>query len=168
MGTLFIRALEPEEWEAFREVRLQGLKEHPGSFFSNFAAEEKYGPEKWQELVRGPAHQVFGLFDGERLAGVTAAFPFRDDPSGETAQLGMSFIRQEYRGQKLTGLFYKARLDWIRAQPQFKRVVVSHRASNEASRRAIVRHGFFETRRVARTWPDGVTEDEWIYELKIR
>lgn len=162
-----IRALEPAEWADFRDLRLHALQIDPGVFFSSYETELNNTAEEWQSTVQGPAHQVFGLFDGPRLVGITAAFTWREDPSGETAILGMSFLLPEYRSRGLTRLFYKTRLDWIHAQPQFKRIVVSHRASNEASRRAIERHGFLPARRVSRTWPDGATEEEWVYEMRI-
>jgi RimJ/RimL family protein N-acetyltransferase len=163
-----IRALEPKDWEAFRELRLHALRTEPGNFFAAYRDEAGKQPEEWQRTTRGGDHQVFGLYDRERLIGITAAFTSRDDPSGKTAILAMSFILPEYRGKGLSNLLYEARLDWIRAQPQFTRVVVFHRQSNDASRKAIHRHGFVFVTRTARTWPDGQTEDEFSYELRIR
>ena len=117
--------------------------------------------------MQGADHQVFGLFDGARLIGITAAFTWRDDPSGETVLLAMSFIIPEYRGRGLSQLLYKARLNWIRAHSQFRRVVIYHRESNEISRRANQRFGFSVLQRASRKWPDDATEDEVLYELKI-
>jgi RimJ/RimL family protein N-acetyltransferase len=64
-------------------------------------------------------------------------------------------------------MFYDARLAWLRQHPRFTRVVVSHRRSNEASRRANQRHGFTFTHTEGRTWPDGAKEDELYYELHL-
>jgi RimJ/RimL family protein N-acetyltransferase len=167
MNSIRIRALDSAEWATFKDFRLQALKAAPGMFASSYEAEVAMTPEEWQRTIAGPAHQVFGLFDGEDLVAITAAFTWRDDPSGETALLAMSFILPEYRGRGLSRLLYEVRLDWIRTHPQFKRVVVSHRQSNEQSRRAIQRHDFLPTGRAQRTWPDGTTEDEIFYELRI-
>jgi RimJ/RimL family protein N-acetyltransferase len=151
----------------FKEFRLQALKVAPGVFATSYEEAVTRSPEQWQTTIRGPVHQVFGLFDDERLIGITAVFTSRDDPSGETAELAMSFILPEYRGQGLSRLLYETRLDWIRAQPQFRRVIVSHRASNEASRRANQRYGFLPIGRSTRKWPDGKSEDEIFYQLLI-
>jgi RimJ/RimL family protein N-acetyltransferase len=167
MSSVIIRALDPSEWTAFRDFRLQALRTAPGVFATSYEEALAATPEEWQGTVKGPAHQVFGLFDGECLIGITAVFTWREDPSGKTAILAMSFILPEYRGRGLSRLFYEARLDWIRTHPQFKRVVVSHRLSNEVSRRAIQRYGFRPTGHASRTWPDGVSEDEAWYELPI-
>jgi RimJ/RimL family protein N-acetyltransferase len=162
------RPLHQSDWAAFRDLRLEALRTEPGKFAASYGDEAPKPPEDWQTIVAGPTHQVFGLFDQTRLIGITAVFTWRDDPTGETAILAMSFIVPEYRGHGRSKLLYEARLDWVRAQPQFRRVVVSHRASNDISRRAIQRHGFVFWKRAERTWPDGITEDEIFYELRVR
>jgi GNAT superfamily N-acetyltransferase len=167
MSSITIRALDSAEWAAFRDFRLQALKADPGVFGSSYETEVTSTAEEWQRTVAGSGNQVFGLFDGERLIGITAAFTWREDPSGETALLAMSFILSEYRGRGLSRLLYEARLDWIRKRAQFKRAVVFHRESNEASRRANERHGFLPISRKPHTWPDGTIEDEVFCELRI-
>jgi RimJ/RimL family protein N-acetyltransferase len=167
MNSISIRALNPAEWAALRDLRLHALQVAPGVFASSYEVEVTRTPEQWQSEISGPAHQIFGLFDEGKLIGITAVFSWREDPSGASALLAMSFIQPEYRGRGLSRLLYKARLDWIRTRPQFKRVVIYHRASNDPSRRAIERHGFRPARRASRLWPDGTTEDEIFYELPI-
>jgi RimJ/RimL family protein N-acetyltransferase len=167
MDALTVRALAVSEWELFREFRLTALKEAPGAFATSHADAAKRTPETWQSLVSGPTNQIFGLFDRERLVGITGAFAWPDDRSGETATLVMSYIVPAYRGRSLSRLLYAAALDWARRHPQFRRVVVAMRASNEASRRACEHHGFTPVRTATRTWPDGANEDEIIYELML-
>jgi RimJ/RimL family protein N-acetyltransferase len=167
MSAITIRALEPSEWECFRDFRLDSLKAAPGVFATSYDQAAAWSPEDWQAEVKGEDHQVFGLFDGNRLVGITAAFTYRGDATGQTALLAMSFISPSHRGRGLSRLFYDARLAWIRARPQFRRVLVSHRESNEASRRANQRHGFVHTKKVPHTWPDVETEDEVFYELEF-
>jgi RimJ/RimL family protein N-acetyltransferase len=168
MSEISIRALNQADWAAFRELRLRALRTEPGKFFASYSEEVGKAPDEWQQTIAGSAHQVFGLFDDQRLIGITAVFTWREDPTGETAILAMSFILPEYRGRGASKLLYRARFDWIRAQPQFKRIVVSHRESNQPSRKAIEHHGFLFLKRTERTWPDGTTEDELSYELRVR
>jgi RimJ/RimL family protein N-acetyltransferase len=164
---IYIRPLDRSEWEVFKNFRLRALQSEPGVFALSYDSEASHSPEQWQDTVHGPSHQVFGLFDDERLVGITAAFAWRDDPSGQTAILGMSFIAPAYRGRGLSQMLYDARLNWIRAHRQFKKIIVSHRESNEASRRAIERHGFTLSGHSSRTWPDGTAEEEFFYEMNI-
>ena len=167
MDALIVRALAVAEWDAFRNLRLVALKDAPGVFATSYAEAAKRAPETWQSLVSGPANQIFGLFDGEHLVGITGAFAWPDDALGETATLVMSYIVPAYRGRGLSGLLYTAALDWTRAHPRFKRVIVAMRASNTASRRACERQGFAVIQRMLRNWPDATREDEVVYELRL-
>jgi RimJ/RimL family protein N-acetyltransferase len=162
-----VRPLERSEWRMLRDLRLFALQTEPGVFASSYAREATLAQEQWLELMQGPDRQVFGAFDGDRLVGITGVAPFRDDPSGETAMLVMSYLLPEYRRRGLSALFYDERFRWLREHPQFKRVVVYHRRSNEASRRANQRYGFVLTHAEPTTWPDGTVEDEVHYELPL-
>jgi hypothetical protein len=90
MAGLQVRTPAVSEWELFREFRLLALKEAPGVFATSHVDAAQRKPETWKSLVSGPANQVFGLFDGGRLVGITGAFAWPDDRSGETATLVMS------------------------------------------------------------------------------
>ncbi len=162
-----VRPLKPSEWRALRELRLFALQTEPGVFFSSYAREAALREDEWQTRMYGTDRQVFGAFDGDALVGITGVIPDRDDPSGATAMLVMSYLLPEYRGRGLSAQFYDARLEWLRERPQFTRVVVSHRRSNEASRRANRRYGFQLVETVSTTWPDGGVEDLLNYELPL-
>jgi RimJ/RimL family protein N-acetyltransferase len=164
---IHIRSLDPSEWTIFKDFRFRSLEAEPGKFSSSYGREAAMLPQEWQDTITGPDHQVFGLFDQAHLIGITAVFTSREDASCETAILAMSFILPEFRGRNLSRMLYEARLEWIWAHPQFTRVVVSHRDSNAISRRANQRYGFVLSGRAKRKWPDGTTEDEVFYELRI-
>lgn len=167
MNSISIRALDPAEWRMLRDFRLYALQSAPGAFALSYEECASWSAEQWQAGMSAPTHQIFGLFDRERLIGITGVFTRREDPSGQTALLVMSYIEPAYRGRGLSDMLYRARLDWIRASRRFRTVHVSHRASNEASRRANQRHGFVKIGTEPFTWPDGTTEDEVHYELKL-
>ncbi|HEX3464624.1 MAG TPA: GNAT family N-acetyltransferase [Candidatus Elarobacter sp.] len=162
-----VRALESGEWRAFRDLRLHALRTEPGLFASSYAAEADFGEAEWRRRIGGEDHQTFGAFDGERLVGITGVITARDNPSGETAMLVMSYVLPEYRGRGVSSAYYEARLAWLRERPRYKRVVVSHRGSNEPSRRANQRFEFVLVHSVPTRWPDGTVEDEVMYELRL-
>jgi len=162
-----MRPLERSDWRALKDLRLHALRTEPGMFFSSYDREAGAADDVWERLAGGgDGVQVFGAFDGA-LVGITGVFPHRHDPAGATAELGMTYLRPEYRGRGLSALFYEMRLQWIRTQPGFTRVVVSHRRSNEASRRAILRAEFVPAGEQSHTWPDGGVEDEVLYQLPL-
>jgi RimJ/RimL family protein N-acetyltransferase len=163
-----LRPLTESDWAALRRIRLHALQTEPGVYSSTYDLECEKTGEDWRWLAVGDErHQLFGLFEGETIAGITAVFADRDDPSGQTAVLAMSYISPAHRGQGLSRSFYEARLNWIRSKPQFTRVRVSHRRSNDASRRANQRFGFREIGTRETAWPDGGVEEEVRYEMAI-
>ena len=128
MASVTLRELVRSDWPALRDIRLHALRTEPGVFFSRYADEAVQADEHWMALATGDEkHQLFGLFAGEELVGISRVSVDRNDPSGATAELGMSYIAPEYRGRGLAGQLYEARLAWVRARPQFVRVVVGHR-----------------------------------------
>jgi RimJ/RimL family protein N-acetyltransferase len=165
-----IRKLDDADGAMLRAFWLQGLAEFP-VFFGRVEDIAIQPPGYWRNVIRGQDHQIFGLFDSGRMIGITAAFAFAEDQSGETAIFGMSFIAPEYRGLGLSRLLYDARLAWTRARPRFKRVILSHAVSNEASRRAHRRYGFVLIEK--KTLADTValaglgTEPEEYYEIAV-
>jgi RimJ/RimL family protein N-acetyltransferase len=166
--SISVRPLGRADWRTFRRLRIEALRREPGAYCVPLESALGRSDEEWQELVDRFGQQLFVLFDGEHSIGIGAALTYRDDPTGRTAELAMSYIKPEHRGRGLSRLLYAARLEWIRAQPTFHRAIVSHRASNEASRRAIERHGFVLIHIGQTRWPDGALEEEWHYELQLR
>lgn len=162
-----IRRLSADAWSDFREMRLLALRSEPGLFYRSAAEDAELNEADWRALLADEKHRIFGVFDGERLVGITAALTARTDPSGRTAVLGMSFLRPEYRRRGLAHDLYRVRMEWIRGAGRFARATVSHRRSNEASRRAIERAGFAQVGVEPHTWPDGGEEDDLLYELRL-
>jgi RimJ/RimL family protein N-acetyltransferase len=168
MSSITIRPLDVAEWPQLRDLRLRALEDAPGAFSATYDEVVRRSESDWRAMITDPTRQVFGLFDVDTMIGITGVLTSSEDSSGQTAILVMSYIVREYRGRGLSRMLYEARLAWARAHPTFTRIVVSHRESNEASRRANQRHGFIPTGRVvSRVWPDGVTEGEVFYELQL-
>jgi RimJ/RimL family protein N-acetyltransferase len=165
---VIVRELTSEDWRALRELRLHALRTDPGVFFSPYDDEAARPDSAWVTLATGDeTHQLFGLIDDERLAGISGVFVDRKDPAGRTAVLGMSYILPEYRRRGFALRFYEARLAWLRARPHFTRANVGHRRSNDASRRAIERFGFRWVADEPHQWPDGAEEDFVAYSLRL-
>jgi RimJ/RimL family protein N-acetyltransferase len=78
-----------------------------------------------------------------------------------------SWLDPNFRGKGLSELMYQTRIDWAKRQPTVERIIVSHRASNFASKHAILKHGFVRTHSTEKIWSDGLTDDDVHYELKI-
>jgi RimJ/RimL family protein N-acetyltransferase len=163
-----LRELTSDDWADLREIRLFALSSELGRFFRSPAEEADHTEAEWRALAAGDEmHQMFGLFDGEELVGITSVHADRDDPNGSTVGFGMTYIRPAYRGMGFAARFYEARLAWARSRPQFTRAVIGHRRSNDASRKLIERFGFRWVEDLPHHWPDGTDEDDVCYELPL-
>lgn len=163
---MIVRRLGPDDLDANREIRLEALAEFPGNYFTSLAEAQARTEADWRAMLADPKMAIFGLYDGDALAGLTAIYIADADPAGKTAGFAMSYIRPAWRGKGLAAALHEARLDWARDNGM-TRIIVSHRASNTPSARAIARSGFTRTGAVPYRWPDGVEEDNVEYEMRL-
>jgi RimJ/RimL family protein N-acetyltransferase len=164
-----IRQLKEDDWREFSQVRLKALKTDPRVFGSNYEKESQFTEADWRDRLQDTKDvAIFMLFAGETPIGITGVSVFRDDSTGKTALLWGSWLEPDFRGKGLSELMYRARIEWAKRHPNVNRIIVSHRASNTASKYANQKHGFKFTRTHEKVWTDGATEDEVCYELYIK
>src|ERR1700761_6565851 len=106
MQKISIRAMEPEDWLAVRQMRLEALRSAPGLYALSYDEVAAWSAEYWQGEIKGEEQRIVGLFDRRELIGITAVFTWRGDKSGKTALLAMSYITPEYRGRGLARKLY--------------------------------------------------------------
>lgn len=164
-----LRQMTVDDWTLLRDIRLLALSTDPHVFGSNFEKENGYDADVWRSWLEDADVAIFGLFDDSgAVAGMTAIALRRDDDTRSTAKLWGSWLRPDLRGQGLSALLYRARIDWARRHPSVQKIIVSHRASNTASMKANQKHGFIFTHRAPHVWPDGAAEDQLFYELVVK
>lgn len=167
-GELTLRELDIDDWRALRELRLHALATEPGLFFRHYDEEVGRSDDHWVGLAVGDdEHQLFGIVAAARLVALSGVSLDPDDVRPGTAKFGMTFVLPEYRRRGLAARLFEARMAWVRERPDVARIVVGHRGSNEASRRAVERAGFVRTARYAHRWPDGSDDDNVVYEFDV-
>ena len=167
MDSVYIRQFKQDDWAELRSIRLNALQNNPTVFLSSYHESVTFPPEHWQEMLSTHDRAIFGLFDGEKIIGVTGVVPSKYSEENHVAICVMSYIDPEYRGKGYSQLFYSARLDWARQNPLIKVVRVSHREGNIASCKANQKFGFKLVRKEMITWPDGTQDFEYIYDLVL-
>jgi RimJ/RimL family protein N-acetyltransferase len=158
----------PEDWQMYKAIRLHALQSDPKSFGSPYAKEKSRPDDMWREGVSRADVAIFGVYHYGDLIGMTGAALLADADGGKTVKLWGSWLEPSWRGKGVSEKMYEARLNWARAQPDVRRVIVSHRESNIASKKANQKHGFIPTHQDDRDWPDGAIEPEVFYELVLR
>lgn len=166
MNDIKIKKLTVADWQDYKAARLMALKNASHLFAQTFEDAAVKDQAYWQEPLSQQKHAIFCLYKGHDIIGLTGVFTWREDPKEETAIFAMSFVLPEYRGKGLSKLFYEARIGWCLMQPHLK-INVGHREGNEASKRAILRHGFTLVSKTMNTWPDGGEDYRYEYELDL-
>jgi GNAT superfamily N-acetyltransferase len=164
---IYTRRWAEADWEAFKAIRLEALGKHENFFAVSVNSASSKEDGYWKDtLLDVHKAAVFGLYDVDKVIGLTAIF--RDWTGREgVAVLCMSYIREEYRGQGLSEKLYEARIDWAKSQGDIRIVTVGHREGNDASRAANQRWGFELTEVKDQVYGNGETAKDYIYELKI-
>jgi len=158
--SISIRQLTEDDWREFSRIRLEALQTDPLVFGSNYEKESQFTEADWKSRLQAKDSAIFMLYEDETPIGMTGVSVFRDDPTNKTALLWGSWLKPDFRGKGLSEMMYKARIHWAKERPTIKRIIVSHRASNLASKYANQKHGFVFTRTHEKVWADGAIEDE--------
>ncbi|WP_172277937.1 GNAT family N-acetyltransferase [Chryseobacterium sp. LAM-KRS1] len=156
-----IRQLNDSEFLLYKQMRLEALKTEPAMFRITHPSETKLTDEEWLARIKEP-RAVFGLYLMDELVGMTSIVLLND----AEAYLGQSYIKREHRGKGLSALFYKSRIAWA-LKKQLKKLSISHRESNIASKMANQKFGFHYTHTEPCNWQDGQSENVLYYELKL-
>lgn len=151
----------------FRAVRIRALELHSHLFSQTPQGAEAQPESHWRDTLNGKGKVVFGLFCEDQIIGITAVFTWRERPIGDTGFMAMSFIEPEHRGKGLSALFYQERLKFAINHKPWQKLAIAHRRGNEASKAAILKHGFVFTESNEIDWPDGTMDLEYCYELDL-
>lgn len=156
-----IRQLVESEFAYYKSIRLEAIQTEPTLFRWSNPAESSLSDFDWQERIKSP-RIVFGLFKKSELIGMTSMLLLAD----KEAYFGQSFIRPVHRGQGLSRLLYRVRMDWANSH-QLKKLIISHREINTISKIAILRAGFEYSHQELVHWLDGTTGYSLYYKLTL-
>lgn len=162
-----IRALTGDDWKDFRALRLQALRRNRRVFGSTYELESAWEDSDWRGLLESRDAIIFGGFEGKDLIALSAVFRWREDTRGKTALLGMWYMREDRRGGGRFETLTRAAIAWAEAQMEYERIIVSHRAGNDASRHMNQKLRFVYTHSKTSAWADGESDEHHYYERKI-
>lgn len=157
-----IRQLLPADWQQFKSIRLEALRVEAAVYAASYGDLKDMPDGFWQERLIDNNFGYFGLYHGDELIGLSGVVC--DTAKKHEAEFIASYIRKEHRGKGFSKLFYEARIEWARING-ITHIIISHRESNLASKKANQHFGFQFTHSVPRLWHDGKWEENVYYEL---
>lgn len=70
MSEIHVRVLNPDEWPAYKDVRVRALRESPEAFVASAEEEEAFGDDRWQERMER-SRRILAL-DADEVVGVVS------------------------------------------------------------------------------------------------
>lgn len=142
---LLIRPFRPEEWPAYRAIRLRALADAPTAFGSTLAAEEALAPESWstrlaRSAVSGIDHALVAELDGQPV-GLAWAKVDASDPL--LVNLFQMWVAPEARGQGVAGALLDETVRWAGARGA-RAMQLGVNCSNAGALRLYERAGFVD------------------------
>lgn len=165
---IVIKKFNESDWQLYKEIRLQALRSDPEVFGSTFEKESATEESHWRSGLNNPDVAIFGIFDDTQIIGMTGVAIDRNDLHKKTAILWGSWLNKNYRRQRISEEMYRVRIDWAKEHATCEKILVSHRASNLASKNSNQKHGFIFTHTQDKEWPDGTMDQELVYELNLK
>jgi ribosomal protein S18 acetylase RimI-like enzyme len=150
-----IRGGQPDDWSAYREIRLRMLQETPDAYGSSYAHEAAFPESLWRERATHPM-LFLALNEDQEVVGTATGLPAPDG----TVEVVAMYVAPESRGQGCADRLLDAVAAAAR-QREAHRLVLRVTRGNRVASRCYTRYGFRPT---GRAWPmerkPGLTEVE--------
>jgi glycolate oxidase len=150
-----VRRVRPEDWAAWKAIRLEALEDTPMGFVERLADAQHKSDAQWQErtaaAAEGDAHGLWLAWDGDRPVGCAGAV--RYEPGGDALVYAV-YVSPSARGGQLLDQLLAAATGWARSLLGVTRLVLEVHEDNARARAAYAKRAFVETGRSAPYVPD--------------
>lgn len=136
---IIIRQAAVADVEAMRELRLEGLRNHPVAFGADYETDRNRTRQEWEIRVQESA--VFLAWEGETAVGMAGIYPGRSSKTNHQAHIWGVYVRPALRGHGLCSKLITRCLAWAR-ENQKKVVYIAAASSNTAAIRCYNACGF--------------------------
>ena len=168
MVNLQIITLTPDEWQLYRQIRLEALLLEPQAFGSSYADAVQRPDSSWQErLVEAQAGKKGWLLfakESDRITGMVGAYRVDDS---DVVEIISVYVTKEKRGQGVATALMAAILEEVGRSGIFRKAVLSVNADQTAAVALYRRFGFQIVGEKTGVMGDGLTHRGAIMEIVL-
>lgn len=130
--------LQEQDWELWKDIRLEALQLHPEAFGSSYEEESVWSDESFKEkLVKS---DIFGAFLEGQLVGVSGFFIYDPQKLRHRGMLFTIYVKAEYRNQGIAGQLLATVIHHARSR--VLQLLCSVNTGNEKAIKLYKNHGF--------------------------
>ncbi len=119
-ATIEIVTLQPDEWQEYKNIRIEALQNEPQAFGANYEDALKKPDEEWIDRVKAAVTEnkdimLFARVDG-KIVGMIGAY-FHKSPETETVgNIWGVYVSEAYRGKGVAKKLMEKLLERLRAK----------------------------------------------------
>ena len=144
-GTVAIRSAREEDAPAYRDLRLEALRNHPEAFSSDYAASLAKPMTFWTERLRfnstDSAVMIYFAVHDQQLIGTCGIIRTNSPKIQHSANIVGMYVRPDWRGFRIAEGLVTACMDWARTLA-IKTVKLAVVTTNTRAIRCYARCGF--------------------------
>lgn len=121
MKEVTVSRLMPNDWQTYKRVQLEALKEEPHAFGARYEEWVTYSDEKWQERPNNPNTLLFIARDGSLLAGMVGLY-IQEVEGEKVAHVWGMYVGRNFRGKGVGKNLMHHALEAVEPLPEVKKV----------------------------------------------
>jgi GNAT superfamily N-acetyltransferase len=129
--------------DAYRELRLEALRDHPGAFAMDYEDARALPVEGWRSRMMNPLGALFLAQAGAGLAGMTGIVHGNSPKTAHSALIWGVYVRPAWRGTGMAAGLIRSATAWAAAHG-VAIVKLAVNASNTRALRFYLREGFIQ------------------------
>lgn len=168
METIRIEKLQPDEWQLYKQLRLEALLNEPAAFSSTYAETSQRPDAHWQQrLLEAQAGEKGWLLFARENGCLVGMIGAMHEPESDAVDIISVYVAREKRGQGVGAALMAAILAEVRSKNAFQKAALSVNADQAAAVALYRRFGFQVTAEITDLMGDGKIYRSYLMECPL-
>jgi RimJ/RimL family protein N-acetyltransferase len=117
-GTIIVRPGQEADAPAYRELRLEALRNHPEAFSADYESAFQQPANEWAERLRslGGDNMIYFAAQKDALIGMCGIYRGKSAKTHHSATIWGVYVKAEWRGLQIADVLMDRCIEWARDQ----------------------------------------------------